>query len=129
MAELKLLYDSEPRSPMADWGVRIGVAAFYFLMGADKFGSGGETYWIKFFHDVGFGDWFRYFTGWVEIAGGLLVLIPKTIFVGLLLLGATMAGAVVILCLLGRPADSIFPGFFLIVLAVIAWTRWSSARQ
>ena len=129
MAEMKLLYDSEPRSRMTDWAVRIGVAVFYFLMGADKFGSGGDAYWIKFFHDVGLGDWFRYFTGWVEILGGILVLIPRTTLAGLLLLTTTMAGAVVILCLLGRPADSIFPGFFLIVLAAIAWTRWTRTRQ
>jgi putative oxidoreductase len=129
MAELKLLYDSEPRSRMADWAIRIGVAVFYVLVGADKFTSGGDTYWIKFFHDVGLGGWFRYFTGWVEIFGALLVLIPRTALIGLALLTATMAGAIVVLCLLGRPADGVFPGFFLIVLAIIAWTRWSSARQ
>lgn len=114
---------------MADWAIRLGVAVFYILVGSDKFTSDGSAYWIRFFHDVGLGDWFRYFTGWVEILGGLLVLIPRTALIGMLFLSATMAGAVVVLCVLGRTASSVFPGFFLVVLAAIAWIRWSTARQ
>jgi putative oxidoreductase len=127
MAELNLLYDSESRNPLADWAVRIGVAVFYFLVGADKFGS--DPHWLKLFHEIGAGDWFRYFTGIVEIIGGLLVLIPRTALIGLLVLSATMAGAVVILCLLGHAADALFPGFFFAVIAAMAWARWTSARR
>ena len=128
MAELKLLYDSEPRSRLADWTVRAGVALVYVLFGTDKFGS-GAGHWLQLFREIGVGDWFRYFTGAVEVLGGLLVLIPRTALAGLLLLVATMCGAVVILCLLGRPADSVFPGFFLIVLAGLFWTRWNAGRR
>lgn len=127
MAELKLLYDSEPRSRMADWAVRIGVAVVYVLFGTDKFGS--DPHWVKLFQEIGFGDWFRYFTGVVEVLGGLLVLIPRTAMIGFTMLIVTMFGAVALLCRLGQAGDSIFPGFFLIVLAALAWTRWSGARQ
>jgi putative oxidoreductase len=127
MAELKLLYDSEPRSRLADWTIRAGVALVYILFGTDKFGS-GAGHWVQLFREIGIGDWFRYFTGAVEVLGALLVLIPRTALLGLLVLAATMCGAVVILCLLRRPGDSVFPGFFLIVLAALCWTRWSAGR-
>ncbi|MEU4345460.1 DoxX family protein [Nocardia sp. NPDC023852] len=31
---------------------------------------------MRIFNDIGFGDWFRYFTGVVEIAGGIGLLVP-----------------------------------------------------
>ena len=42
---------------------------------------------MKFFDQVGVGQWFRYFTGLVEVFGALLVLIPKTAQAGLLTSG------------------------------------------
>jgi putative oxidoreductase len=128
MAELKLLYDSEPRSRLADWTIRAGVALVYILFGTDKFGS-GAGYWLRLFRDIGLGDWFRYFTGGVEVLGALLVLVPRTALIGFLLLMATMAGAVAILCWLGRPGDAAFPGLFLIVLAALTWARWRAGRN
>ncbi len=129
MGELKLVYDREPRSALTDWMVRGGVALVYVLFGTDKFPSGPDSQWVKLFHEIGAGDWFRYFTGVVEILGALLVLIPRTALIGLLLLAVTMAGAVAILCFLHRPGDAVFPGFFLIGLAALAWTRWSAGRN
>ena len=77
------------------------------------------------FHRIGIGDWFRYFTGVVEVLGGVLVLIRRTALIGFALLGATMLGAAVILAFrLGQPGDSIFPLFFLAALAGAgAWTH------
>jgi hypothetical protein len=44
-----------------------------------------------------------------------------------MLLGLTMAAAVFILIfVIGRPADSIFPGVFLIGIAAIGWNRRST---
>src|SRR5579871_883251 len=69
--------------------IRGSVALIFVLAGADKFGSG----WIGFFDQVGIGQWFRYFTGGVEIPGAVLVMIPRTVLAGLALLGCTMASA------------------------------------
>ena len=54
MTELKLWYDSEPRSRLGDWMIRAGVAVTYFAFGTDKFGA--DPHWIKLFHDIGMGD-------------------------------------------------------------------------
>lgn len=127
MAELRLLTDTEPRSHVAEWTIRIGVAAFYLVFGMEKFGN--DAHWVRLFREIGAGDWFRYFTGMVEVLGALLVLVPRTVAIGLLLLGATMAGAVIILCRLGRPADSVFPGVFLIALLGVGWGQRGAFRR
>src|ERR1022692_3826214 len=85
MAELKLLTDSEPRNPMGDWVVRGGVAVFFVIFGMEKFSSDPGSHWVKLFEQIGAGVWFRYFTGVVEVLGGLLVLIPRTALAGLAL--------------------------------------------
>jgi hypothetical protein len=35
------------------------------------------TEWVGLFRQIGLGQWFRYFTGAVEILGGVLVLVPR----------------------------------------------------
>jgi uncharacterized membrane protein YphA (DoxX/SURF4 family) len=77
------------------------------------------------FQQIGAGPWFRYSTGVVEVLGGILVLIPRTATTGLALLACTMAGAVLILIfVIGRPADSIFAGIFFIALSITGLVRW-----
>jgi hypothetical protein len=36
------------------------------------------SYWIKLFTDIGFGLWFMYLTGTLQIIGGLLMIVPRT---------------------------------------------------
>lgn len=125
MADLKLLPDIEPGRPIGDWAVRGGVAVFFFVFGMEKFSSDPGSHWVKLFGQIGAGVWFRYFTGVVEVLGGLLVLIPRTVFIGLAVLACTMAGAVIILAfVVGQPGDSIFPGIFFMALVAIGAIRW-----
>ena len=110
----------EPRNALSEWMSRGAIALFFFAVGMDKFGDS----WVKFFDQVGIGQWFRYFTGVVEITGGLLVLIPATVTVGLALLACTMASAALILIfVIHRPQDSVFSGALLIVLIAYWWNR------
>jgi len=126
MSDLKFLQESEPRNAIGDWAIRGGVAVFFFLYGIEKFSSNPESPRVKLFQQIGAGTWFQYFTGVVEVVGGLLVLIPRTALVGLAILACTMAGAALILMfVIGRPADSIFPGIYLIGLAAIGCSRRS----
>jgi uncharacterized membrane protein YphA (DoxX/SURF4 family) len=112
----------DSNSKLSDWMFRISFALFFVIFGLDKFPAHGS--WVKFFQDLGWGQWFRYFTGWVEVAGGVLVLIPWTVTAGLALLACTMAGAAGIWIFIFRqPANSIFSGVFLIALTMFWWTR------
>jgi putative oxidoreductase len=69
---------SEPRNRISDWVLRGSIALVFVLFGAEKFPVNPEGPWVKLFQQIGFGQWFRNFTGIVEILGGLLVLIPWT---------------------------------------------------
>ena len=125
MADLKLLPDIDPGKPIGDWAVRGGVAVFFVVFGMEKFSSDAGSHWVKLFEQIGAGVWFRYFTGVVEVLGGLLVLIPRTVLIGLAVLACTMAGAVLILMfVVGEPGASVFPGIFLIALMAIGLIRW-----
>jgi putative oxidoreductase len=113
-----------PRNVLGDWILRAGIALMFVVFGAEKFPAGGDSNWVKFFAQVGAGQWFRYFTGAIEILGGVLVLIPWTATAGLALLASTMAGAVLILVfVLGRPADSVFAALLCMALTGFGWTR------
>jgi uncharacterized membrane protein YphA (DoxX/SURF4 family) len=116
----------ESRTRIADWVLRGAVALVFVLFGLEKFPSAPGTPWVKLFQKIGFGEWFRYFTGVVELLGGVLVLIPSTARTGLALLAATMAVAALVLdFVVGRPADSIISTGFFIGLAAFWWTRRS----
>jgi uncharacterized membrane protein YphA (DoxX/SURF4 family) len=110
----------DSRNALSDWMWRGSIALFFVWAGTDKFTPG----WIRLFQEIGLGQWFRYFTGIVEIPGGVLVLIPWTVTIGLALLGCTMASAALILIfLVGRPADSMISGTIFIALAAFWWNR------
>ena len=95
-----------------NFAIRISVALVFVLTGFDKFLQSPE--WDQVFKAIGWGDWFRYFTGIVEMAGGLMFLIPATTPVGAVLLVATMIGAMTFhIVVLRQPANILFPGAYL----------------
>ena len=114
----------QSRDKIGDWVLRGGIALAFVLFGAEKFPSGPGAQWVKFFSQIGAGQWFRYFTGVVEIVGAVLVLIPWTARAGLALLAATMAAAALILVfVLRRPGDSVISTAFFLGLAAFWWVR------
>jgi putative oxidoreductase len=108
------------RNVIGDWVLRGGIGLFFVSAGAEKF----TPVWVQLFQEIGLGQWFRYFTGVVEILGGILVLIPWTVTIGLALLGCTMASAALILIfVVGHPADSVVSGGIFIALTFFWWNR------
>jgi len=116
----------EPRSAFGDWIVRGGIELAFVYFGTEKFPSDPGSEWVRLFQQIGFGQWFRYVTGVVEILGGVLVLIPWTTNLGLALLACTMAcAALIVAFVIGRPAHSIFSGAFFIGLSLYLLARRS----
>jgi putative oxidoreductase len=106
--------------PATTWALRIGVAVIFSLVGVEKFSSNPTSYWVHVFNAIGFGQWFRYFTGIVEMLGGLLFLIPAATTIGAAMLIATMCGAMLVhLVVFRHPGDSIFPGLYLIGIVLV----------
>jgi uncharacterized membrane protein YphA (DoxX/SURF4 family) len=125
MAELDFLPKAESRSTVPDLAVRVGVAVLFLALGLDKFPSSPGSHWVAVFEQIHAGEWFRYFTGVVESAAALLVLIPRAAIFGLLLLSGTMLCASLIVgIVLHQPDEATFPGFLCLVLAAITWNRW-----
>jgi uncharacterized membrane protein YphA (DoxX/SURF4 family) len=100
------------------WGLRILLALAFGAAGAAKLA--GAPQMVQVFDAIGFGQWFRYVTGVVEIGGALLLLVPATGFLGGVLLAVTMVfGVATHLVLIGgNPA----PAMVLALLsAFVAW--------
>ena len=77
---------------------------------------------VELFDKVGLGQWFRYFTGLLEVAGGIGLLIPRYAFYAAVLLAIVMVGAIIthVAVVGGSPA----PAASLLVLSgIIAWLR------
>jgi hypothetical protein len=62
-------------------------------VGGDKLA--GTAVMVELFDKVGIGQWFRYFTGLLEVAGGIGLLIPRYAFYAAVLLALVMVGAII----------------------------------
>jgi putative oxidoreductase len=76
------------------WVASIVLALIFLSEGAAKFPE--SRMWVRIFDQIGFGQWFRYFTGVVEVGGAVLLLIPTTRMWGALVLACTMCGALLV---------------------------------
>ena len=114
MAEFQLV-PVETRSRqdvLITWILRVAVAVVFFSVGSSKFDA--SSMWVKLFDQIGLGQWFRYLTGILQIAGAALVLVPRTFPIGIGLLACTMAGAAVIwIVRFGALANAIIPAVVL----------------
>lgn len=108
------------------WVLQILLGVFFVVASAaPKFW--GDPYAVQIFTDIGAGQWFRYFIGAVELAGGIGLMVPRLAgpaAVGLmaLMIGAGYTQAVV----LGAPAMILTPAVIFVLAAVIAWSRRDS---
>jgi putative oxidoreductase len=105
---------------LAIWGVQILTALAFLAAGGSKLSSAPAM--VDMFEKVGFGQWFRYVTGSLEVAGALLVILPRTASIGGWLLATVMIGAIGthLLIIGGSPV----PAAVLLALAItVAWNR------
>ena len=102
----------------AFWILQGLLAATFLVAGTTKLA--GQQMQIAFFEKIGFGQWFRYFTGGLEVLGVILVLVPRTAGLGATLLGMTLVGTVEIHLLIigGNPVPSIA---LLVIAIAVTW--------
>ena len=106
---------------IALWVLQVLLAALFVA----NFGPGkllGSDQAVQTFADIGAGQWLRYLTGTLEVAGGIGLLVPRLNGLAALGLVGVMSGAVLteIIFLEG---DVVVPLVMLVLLAVIAWFR------
>lgn len=125
MPELQFTVESETSRVdlVSRWILRCAVAIVFLVLGAKKFDE--ASMWAKIFVQIGFGDWFRYLTGTMQIAGALLLVVPRTARLGAAVLACTMIGAILAhLFLLGTGvAGAIIPAIALVAIIVVGARR------
>lgn len=100
-----------------------GFVALAFL-GAGGTKLAGVPEMVQMFDKVGLGQWFRYFTGLLEVAGAIGLLIPRYAFYAAALLAIVMVGAITaeLAVLHDSPAPA---AALLVVSGIIAYLRKS----
>ena len=100
----------------------IAVGVLFIFIGFGKFSPRGV--WVRIFEQIGFGQWFRVFTGIVQVTGGVLMLLRRTRTAGAALLGCTMVGATIVdIAVVGSPV-AVVPMLLLILILVV----WVTSR-
>jgi putative oxidoreductase len=124
--------EGRERTGRAGWSnaialiVRVFLAVVFIYVGTSKLLPGGRM-WIRLFDQIGLGQWFRFFTAGVEVAAGVLMLIPKWSTAGALLAIASMAGALVVhATVIGFGPQTVGAS---ILMAFSAFVGWSGRRH
>jgi putative oxidoreductase len=111
---------------MALRGLEFAMGALFLYIGGTKLL--GTPAAVRLFRDIGWGQWFRYVTGVVEVSGALLLLIPALAGASALLLMCVMVAATGIeLFVLHRPPAAATA--CLCAHSVIAWGRRAQTRR
>ena len=98
-----------------------GLAALAFI-GAGGAKLVGALVMVELFDKVGLGQWFRYFTGLLEVTGGIGLLISRYAFYAAALLATVMVGAIIAhLTVLGSSPTA--PVVLFVLAGTIAYLR------
>ena len=111
---------------IAIWALRVVLGLVFLYIGTTKLTGTGHT--VEYFAAIGWGQWFRYLTGLLDIAGVALLLAPKWIFCGAIVLACSVGlGTLISLTVLrGNPtwgsSEMVAVPLVLTLLAVLlAW--------
>jgi uncharacterized membrane protein YphA (DoxX/SURF4 family) len=96
------------------------VALAFIAAGTAKLA--GAAAMVQVFDKVGLGQWFRYFTGLLEVVAAIGLLISRYAFYAAVLLAIVMAGAIIAhLTVLGSSPAA--PVLLLVLTGIIAYLR------
>lgn len=105
---------------IAAWILAGFLALVFFAAGGVKLAS--RPGMIAEFQQVGLGQWFRYFTGILEVTGAAGVLIPRVSRRAALLLATVMAGAITAHLTVLHTAPTL-PAVLLALALTLWWLR------
>jgi len=108
------------------WILQILAAGMFLMAGGSKLA--GAAPMVATFEKIGIGQWFRYFTGGLEVTCAILLLIPRTSAIGAALLAATMVAAILthLFIIGGSPAMAVI---LLVITSTVALTRWNAPSR
>jgi len=104
------------------WVLTILLAISFILAGGIKLTNSPGM--VQEFARVGLGQWFRYFTGALEVSGAIGLLIPRVRFWAALQIAVVMVGATFAnLTVLHLPNMALVTVILLALALVLAWLR------
>ncbi|MFG1857780.1 DoxX family protein, partial [Actinomadura geliboluensis] len=110
------------------WVPQVLLAAFLLIAsGLPKLVGQADA--VETFELIGWGQWFRYVTGIVEVSGAIGLLVPRLAGLAATGLIGLMAGAITTHLLVLDPAWSLMPAAFAVIFAAIAWNRRHDTRE
>jgi putative oxidoreductase len=102
------------------WALCVLIAFVFLMAGLGKLI--GRRGMVMEFERIGLGQWFRYFTGLLEVTGAIGVLIPRFSRKAALVLATVMAGAIFAhLTVLSSPPT--LPAVLLALTLILTWIR------
>jgi putative oxidoreductase len=115
----------------APWPIRLGwvriaelaLGMVFVVAGLVKLG--GMAFMVELFASLGLGQWLRYVTALVELAGGVLLIAGRMEYLAALALAVIMVGATTASVLV-FDRSPIPPALTLFALLVLAWKRHPS---
>ncbi|WP_216207528.1 DoxX family protein [Amycolatopsis aidingensis] len=105
------------------WVLQVLLAAEFLYSGYLLF-SGGDT--VDTFEQLGLGQWLRYLTGVLEVAGAIGLLIPRLAGLAALGLAGVMVGATATEIFVLADGNPVLPLLLLVLSAAVAWFRRAS---
>ena len=115
---------------LTGWLLRGAIGFVFISVGCEKLAAAPGSMWFKLFAQIGWGQWFRDFTGVIQIVGGILIVPPRTALVGMTMLACTMAGAIFFhLLVLGDPFSSVIPAALLVAIVAIGRRKDSQGDE
>jgi putative oxidoreductase len=112
---------------VAVWILQLALAAYLVIFSALSMFTGDEHI-TETIDRVGLGQWLRYFTATVEVAGAIGLLIPMLCGLAALGLMGVMVGAIITELSVRTPAGAVLPAILLVLFAVVAWYRWPQTK-
>jgi putative oxidoreductase len=112
--------------PIAIWALRVVLGLLFLAVGSTKLTGTGNT--VEYFAAIGWGQWFRYLTGLLDITGAALLFVPRWTCYGAILLACSVGSATLIALTLlrGNPMWGgsemvLVPLVITLLAAVLAW--------
>ena len=110
----------------AVWTLRVVLGVIFAFVGGTKLSGTGNT--VEYFAAIGWGQWFRYLTGCIDLAGTVLLFAPRWTCLGAILLACSVGTATLIsLTVLrgnpiwGGPVMVFVPLVMTLLAATLAW--------
>jgi hypothetical protein len=119
---------TSPRANTALWVLQ-GLTAAFFAFASATPKLIGHSSAREIFDDIGYGDWFMYLIGPLELAGAIALVIPLLAGLSALAFMGLMTGAFIYSVTVFDGENAATPLILLVVFAVIAWGRHRSVPE